>query len=81
MESVLSNTVIAVGIMLSTAAFASAIAWGIIGAKMLEGIARQPEMRPVLLTNTFILGGLMESFPFITLAIAMWFTFANPFLG
>jgi len=47
----------------------------------LEGIARQPEMRPALMTNMFIFAGLMESFPFIILAFAMWFLFANPFVG
>jgi F-type H+-transporting ATPase subunit c len=29
----------------------------------------------------FIFAGLMESFPFIILAFAMWFLFANPFVG
>ena len=38
-------------------------------------------MRPVLMTNMFIFAGLMESFPFIILAFAMWFLFANPFVG
>jgi len=53
----------------------------LICAKTLEGIARQPEMRPALMTNMFIFAGLMESFPFIILAFAMWFLFANPFVG
>jgi F-type H+-transporting ATPase subunit c len=26
-------------------------------------------------------GGLMEAFPMIALGIAMWFTFANPFIA
>jgi len=26
-------------------------------------------------------GGLMEAFPMIVLGIAMWFVFANPFIG
>ena len=72
---------IAVGMMLASAGLGSAIGWGLICAKTLEGIARQPELRPVLMTNTFIFAGLMESFPFIILAFAMWFTFANPFVG
>jgi F-type H+-transporting ATPase subunit c len=38
-------------------------------------------MLPVLRINMFITAGLMESFPFIVLAFAMYFTFANPFLG
>ena len=78
---IISSTAIAVGMMLSAAALGSALGWGLICAKTLEGITRQPEMRPVLVTNTFIFAGLMESFPFIVLALAMWFTTANPFLG
>ena len=57
------------------------IGLGQIGGKAMEGIARQPEMRPQLMTNMFIFAGLMESFPFIILAFAMWFLFANPFIG
>ena len=81
MEMIIAYTTIAVGMMLAAAALGSAIGWGLICAKTLEGIARQPEMRPQLMTNTFIFAGLMESFPFIVLALAMWFTFANPFLS
>lgn len=76
-----SATAIAVGVILAAAGMGSAIGWGLICAKTLEGIARQPEMRPALMTNMFIFAGLMESFPFIVLAFAMWFLFANPFVG
>ena len=74
-------TAIAVGLILGAAGLGSALGWGMITSKALEGIARQPEMRPQLLTNTFIFAGLMESFPFIVLALALWFVFANPFLA
>lgn len=76
-----SATAIGVGVILAAAGLGSAIGWGLICSKTLEGIARQPEMRPVLMTNMFIFAGLMESFPFIILAFAMWFLFANPFVG
>ncbi len=74
-------TAVAVGVILAAAGLGSAIGWGLICAKALEGIARQPEMRPQLMVNMFIFAGLMESFPFIILAFAMWFLFANPFVG
>jgi F-type H+-transporting ATPase subunit c len=74
-------TAIGVGVILAAAGLGSAIGWGLICSKTLEGISRQPEMRPVLMTNMFIFAGLMESFPFIILAFAMWFLFANPFVG
>ena len=76
-----SGTAIGVGVILAAAGLGSAIGWGLICSKTLEGIARQPEMRPALMTNMFIFAGLMESFPFIILAFAMWFLFANPFVG
>lgn len=74
-------TAVGVGVILAAAGLGSAIGWGLICAKTLEGIARQPEMRPQLMVNMFIFAGLMESFPFIILAFAMWFLFANPFVG
>jgi len=76
-----ASTAIGVGVLLAAAGLGSAIGWGLICSKTLEGIARQPEMRPALMTNMFIFAGLMESFPFIILAFAMWFLFANPFVG
>jgi F-type H+-transporting ATPase subunit c len=76
-----SSTALIVGIMLAAAGFASALGWALICAKYLEGIARQPEMRPQLMTQMLFTGGLMEAFPMIVLGISMWFIFANPFLG
>lgn len=76
-----SYTAVGVGVILAAAGLGSAIGWGLICAKTLEGISRQPEMKPELMTNMFIFAGLMESFPFIILAFAMWFLFANPFVG
>lgn len=80
-SQVVVATVYSVGLMLAAAGFGSAIAWGIISSKTLEGITRQPEMQPQLMVNTFIFAGLMESFPFILFGVSMWFTVANPFLS
>jgi F-type H+-transporting ATPase subunit c len=81
LAQIYAYTALGVGIILAAAGLGSALGWGLICAKTLEGIARQPEMRPQLMTNMFIFAGLMESFPFIVLAFAMWFVFANPFVG
>lgn len=75
-----SSTVIAVGIILAAAGLGSALGWGLICSKTLEGIARQPEMKPELMKNMFFFGGLMEAFPMIVLGLSMWFVFANPFV-
>lgn len=78
---IVAATAIGVGLMFAAAGLGSAIGWGLITSKALEGIARQPEMRPQIMVNMFIFAGLMESFPFILFGIAMWFLFANPFVG
>ncbi len=74
-------TATGVGIILAAAGLGSALGWGMICSKYLEGIARQPEMRPQLMGQMLFTGGLMEAFPMIVLGMAMWFTFANPFVG
>ena len=79
--SIYVSTATAVGIILAAAAFGSALGWAIIASKFIEGIARQPEMRPVLTGQFLFTGGLMEAFPMIVLGISMWFIFANPFMG
>ncbi|MBF0264462.1 MAG: F0F1 ATP synthase subunit C [Gammaproteobacteria bacterium] len=79
MASVYGSTAIAVGIILAAAGLGSALGWGLICSKFLEGIARQPEMRPQLMGQMLFTGGLMEAFPMIVLGMAMWFVFANPF--
>ncbi|PID50269.1 MAG: F0F1 ATP synthase subunit C [Proteobacteria bacterium] len=79
--SIYANTAIVVGIILSAAALGSALGWGLICSKFLEGITRQPEMRAQLTGQMLFTGGLMEAFPMIVLGISMWFIFANPFVG
>ncbi|MDA3922096.1 MAG: F0F1 ATP synthase subunit C [Salinisphaera sp.] len=81
MAQIVAATAIGVGLMFAAAGLGSAIGWGLITSKALEGIARQPEMRPQLMVNMFIFAGLMESFPFILFGVSMWFMFANPFVG
>ncbi len=79
MATVYGSTAIAVGLILAAAGLGSALGWGLICSKFLEGIARQPEMRPQLMGQMLFTGGLMEAFPMIVLGMAMWFVFANPF--
>ena len=77
MALVYGYTAIAVGIILAAAGLGSALGWGLICSKFLEGIARQPEMRPQLMGQLLFTGGLMEAFPMIVLGMAMWFVFVN----
>ena len=74
-------TALGVGIVLAAAGLGSALGWGMICGRYIDGIARQPELRPQLLGQMLFTGGLMEAFPMIVLGISMWFIFANPFMG
>ena len=74
-------TALGVGIILAAAGLGSALGWGMICGRYIDGIARQPELRPQLLGQMLFTGGLMEAFPMIVLGISMWFIFANPFIG
>ncbi|MCL6268572.1 F0F1 ATP synthase subunit C [Sansalvadorimonas sp. 2012CJ34-2] len=81
MELVVGLTVISVAIMLGLAALATAIGFGMLGGKFLEGVARQPETAPMLQTKMFIVAGLLDAIPMIAVGIALFFTFANPFIA
>ena len=48
---------------------------GVLGARFLEGIARQPELLPMLRTQFFIVMGLVDAIPIIGVAIALYIMF------
>lgn len=80
-STIYAFTAIGAGLILAGAGLGSALGWGLICAKYLEGIARQPEMKPQLMGQMLFTGGLMEAFPMIVLGLSMWFVTANPFVG
>lgn len=77
---IFAYTALGVTLLLGLAGIGGALGWGLLASKYLEGIARQPEMRPMLMIQTFIFGGLAETIPIIGVGIAFWFVFANPFV-
>ena len=79
--SVQGLTAIAVGIILGMGALGTAIGFGLLGGKFLEGAARQPEMVPMLQVKMFIVAGLLDAVTMIGVGLALFFTFANPFLS
>jgi F-type H+-transporting ATPase subunit c len=74
-------TAIAVALILGLGAAGTAIGFGILGGKFLEGAARQPELTPALQVKMFIVAGLLDAVTMIGVGLALFFTFANPFLG
>ena len=74
-------TAIAVAIILGLGAAGTAVGFGLLGGKFLEGAARQPELTPALQVKMFIVAGLLDAVTMIGVGLALFFTFANPFLG
>ena len=74
-------TAIAVGLILGMGAVGTAIGFGLLGGKFLEGAARQPELVPMLQVKMFIVAGLLDAVTMIGVGLALFFTFANPFLS
>lgn len=79
--SVQGMTVIAVAIILASGAVGTALGFAIMGGKFLESIARQPELAPMLQGRMFLLAGLLDAVSMIGVGLALFFTFANPFVG
>lgn len=74
-----SMTAIAVALIIGLGALGTAIGFGLLGGKFLEGAARQPEMVPMLQIKMFIVAGLLDAVTMIGLGLALYFTFNNPF--
>lgn len=74
-------TAIAVALILGMGALGTAIGFGLLGGKFLEGAARQPELTPALQVKMFIVAGLLDAVTMIGVGLALFFTFANPFVG
>src|SRR3990167_4344555 len=79
--SVQGLTAIAAGLLIGLAGLGAAIGLGILGGKFLEGVARQPELSPMLMVRMFLMAGLVDAFAAISLAMGLVLMFAkNPFL-
>lgn len=73
-------TMLSVAILIGAGALGTAVGFGLLGGKFLEGAARQPEMIPQLQVKLFIVAGLLDAISMIGIGIALFFTFANPFM-
>ena len=67
---------VAGGLMMGLGAVGAAIGVGVLGGKFLEGIARQPELLPMLRTQLFIVLGLVDAVPMISVGIGLYVVFA-----
>ena len=67
--------IIEAAIMIGLAALSTGIGFALLGGKLLDGTARQPELGPNLQTKTFIMAGLLDAVPMIAVGIAMYLIF------
>ena len=67
--------IIAAAIMLGLGALGAAVCMGLLGGKLIEGTARQPELGPMLQGKMFLLAGLIDAVPIIGVGIAMYLIF------
>ena len=67
---------VAGAILMGLGALGAAVGIGILGARFLEGAARQPELIPMLRTQMFIVMGLVDAGPMIAVGISMYILFA-----
>jgi F-type H+-transporting ATPase subunit c len=67
---------LAAALMMGLGAIGAAIGVGILGGKFMEGVARQPELLPMLRTQLFIILGLVDAVPMIAVGISLYLIFA-----
>jgi F-type H+-transporting ATPase subunit c len=80
--SVQGLTAIAAALLIGLAALGTAIGFGMLGGKFLEGVARQPELTAMLMGRMFLVAALVDAFAAISIAMGLYLFFANnPFLG
>lgn len=70
-------SVIAAALLIGLAALGTAIGFGLLGGKFLEGVARQPELTPMLMGRMFLMAGLLDAFAAISLAFGLYLLFVG----
>ena len=76
MTEAIAIVFIAAGLMLGLGALGAAVGIGVLGGRFLEGAARQPELIPMLRTQFFIVMGLTDALPVISIAMGLYLMFA-----
>ena len=67
---------IAVALLIGLGALGTAVGFGILGGRLLEGTARQPEMAPMLQGKMFLIAGLLDAVPMIGVGLGLYLMFA-----
>ena len=67
---------LAAALMIGLGALGTAIGFGLLGGRLLEGTARQPELGPMLQGKMFLIAGLLDAVPMIGVGLGMYMLFA-----
>jgi F-type H+-transporting ATPase subunit c len=79
--SVQGLTAVAAALLIGLASLGTAVGFGVLGGKFLEGVARQPDLSPMLMLRMFLMAGLVDAFAAISIVMGLYLIFAdNPFL-
>ena len=79
METIFAYTMLAAALIFGICGAGTAVAFGILGGKLIESSARQPELAPRLQTQFFLIAGFVDVISIIGVGMAMFFIFVQPF--
>tara|TARA_R110000868_G_scaffold10639_4_gene51608 strand:+ start:8949 stop:9248 length:300 start_codon:yes stop_codon:yes gene_type:complete len=80
--TIFAMTAIAAALLIGMAGFGTAIGFGLLGGKYLEGVARQPELAAQLRGQFFLMAGFIDAFAAISIGMGLYLFFAgNPFVA
>jgi F-type H+-transporting ATPase subunit c len=74
--STLGLIYISSALLIGLGSLGTAIGMSLLGGKLLESTARQPEQAPQLQSKMFLMAGLIDAIPMIAVGIAMYLIFA-----
>src|ERR1700733_66585 len=73
---------VAAGLLIGLASLGTAIGFGVLGGKFVEGVARQPELSNMLMVRVLIMAGLVDAFAVISIVMGLILFFTSgQFLG
>lgn len=68
---------IAAALMIGFGALGTAIGFGLLGGRLIEGTARQPELGPMLQGKMFLIAGLLDAVPMIGVGLGLFLMFTK----
>lgn len=71
-------TMLSAAIMVAGAAIGSALGVGNVGSKLIESTARQPSEASALQNKAFLMAGMLDAIPILSIALALLLLFSNP---